>query len=74
MRLRVARFAGDTAKETGVRVSAWGDGYQLVGPTGRRELAPDLSALWIGIDRLGRNMPDPLDPALLSRLEGERGE
>ena len=72
MRRRVAHFTSELAKQTGVRITAWGDGYQLVGPTGRRELAPDLSALWVGIDRLGRNEPDPLDPDLLARLEGDR--
>lgn len=71
VRMRMARAAGDFAAPAGVGIAAWGDGFQLAGPTGRRELASDLAGIWRAVDRLGRAMPDPLDENLLDRLEEE---
>lgn len=60
-RARLAEAASQLAAGTGVRVSAWGQGFRVTGPTGRTELVGDLAALWAAVDRLGRSLPDPLE-------------
>ncbi|MEW5422911.1 hypothetical protein [Amorphus sp. 3PC139-8] len=72
-RVRLAARAGQVAALAGVRLSAWGEGFQVAGRTGRRELALDLAEAWRAADRLGTAI-DPLDEALLTRLAGETGK
>ncbi|MBN9432149.1 MAG: hypothetical protein J0I45_06885 [Bosea sp.] len=62
-RARLAEAASKLAADGGVRVSAWGQGFRVTGPTGRTELVGDLAALWAAVDRLGRASPDPLENA-----------
>ena len=62
-RARLAEAASRMAAGSGVRVSAWGQGFRVTGPTGRTELVGDLAALWAAVDRLGRSPPDPLENA-----------
>jgi hypothetical protein len=71
LRLRIAEAAGALAAPARIRIAAWGEGYQLTGPTGRRELAADLAGLWRAADRLASAVPDPLDGNFLAALEGE---
>jgi hypothetical protein len=54
-RLRLADFAGQS--------------YVLRGPTGRQEVVPDLIGMWAAAERLAGRPCDPLDPALIARLE-----
>jgi len=59
-RTQLAAAAAEIAAESGVRVAVWGQGFRVIGPTGRAEIVADLAALWRAIDRLGRAQPDPL--------------
>ena len=63
----IARLADAIAAPARIRVSAWGAGYQVRGPTGRTHLVQGLAELWAMIDRLG-GRPDPLDPLTLALL------
>ena len=41
---------------------------------GATEMASDLPTLWAALESLTGQAPDPLDPALVARLEGEPAE
>ncbi|MCX5479992.1 hypothetical protein OSH08_13315 [Kaistia geumhonensis] len=60
-RAQLAEAASKMAAGSGVRVTAWGLGFRVTGPTGRTELVADLAQLWAAVDRLGRAPPDPLE-------------
>ncbi len=62
-RVRLAAAADGIAAGTSVKITAWGQGFRVTGPTGRVALAPDLAALWRAVDGLARTLPDPLDDA-----------
>jgi hypothetical protein len=47
--------------------------FVLSNRTGQSELVPQLAAVWSAAERLGRSRCDPLDLALLARLEVEEG-
>jgi hypothetical protein len=47
----------------------WGGRYVLTGSTGRSALVDNLSGIWPAADRIGGRPLDPLDPALLDRIE-----
>ena len=46
-----------------------GAGYVLAGPTGKSEVVATLGQLWPAARRLSGQRFDPLDPALLARLD-----
>ena len=62
-RVRLAAAATLIAADASVKITAWGQGFRVTGPTGRVARAPDLAALWRAVDGLARTMPDPLDDA-----------
>ncbi|ABG05658.1 conserved hypothetical protein [Rubrobacter xylanophilus DSM 9941] len=67
---RVA-LAGAVLRHYGLRVDDWeGSRYVLRDRKGRSELVQDLGSLWPAAERLSGRTPDPLDPALLARLDG----
>jgi|SRR5262245_51525246 len=47
-----------------------GVSYILTGATGRRELVSDLGQIWRAAEQMSGRALDPLDPELLSALEG----
>ena len=54
----------------GMRVDDWqGSAFLVSGPTGAAELAADLSQVWAAAQRLLGRPIDPLDAALLERLD-----
>ena len=53
----------------GVRLSEQGRHFIVRGATGRTQLVTDLAHVWVMADRLGRHPVDPLDDALLARLD-----
>jgi hypothetical protein len=54
----------------GLGVTDWqGTAFQLATRTGKVELVGDLSHLWAAAERLLGRPLDPLDPALLARLD-----
>jgi len=69
-RFRLAEAAGRLCAAAGFRLAPWGNGFQVTGRTGRRELASDLAQVWRLADRLGSPV-DPLDDSILDRLERE---
>jgi len=60
--------------QDGLEVRDWnGHVFVLSNRTGQSELVSRLAAVWSTAERLGRCRCDPLNPVLLSRLEGEEG-
>ncbi|MET7242834.1 hypothetical protein ABZT49_05655 [Methylobacterium sp. EM32] len=56
----------------GLKLSDWqGTAFRLATRTGKVELVGDLGHLWAAAERLLGRPLDPLDPALLARLEPE---
>lgn len=58
----------------GLVLSDWqGASYVLASRTGKSEVVEDLGHLWPAAERMVGRACDPLDPALIARLEAERG-
>lgn len=58
----------------GLTLSDWqGASYVLASRTGKSEVIEDLGHLWPAAERMVGRACDPLDPALIARLEAERG-
>jgi hypothetical protein len=68
------RIANQVLAVFGLRLSDWqGTSYLLATFTGKTEIVEDLAHLWAAAERLIGRPCDPLDPALLARLERARG-
>src|SRR5712691_8132288 len=69
-RQRRVRLANEVLAHFGLRLDDWqGASFLIIGRTGRTEIADSLPAVWpIAAKMAGRRL-DPLDPALLARLE-----
>ena len=64
------RIANRVLAVYGLTLSEWsGVTYLLKNRTGGTALVPDLAALWPAAESLGKCSCDPLDDALLARLE-----
>lgn len=62
--------ANRVLKPFGLALSDWqGSAYLLSGRTGKTAIVGDLAHLWAGAEALLGRPLDPLDPALLDRLE-----
>ncbi|WP_407525071.1 hypothetical protein [Methylobacterium oryzisoli] len=57
----------------GLRLAPWADRFTLTGRTGRAAVVAHLGALWPEAERLAGRPCDPLDPAVIARLEGGAG-
>lgn len=58
----------------GMRLADWqGAAYVLSTATGKREMVADLGHLWAAAERLRGAACDPLDPAVVARVAGQRG-
>src|SRR5262245_25457353 len=67
-------FANRILSQHGLAVRDWdAHAFVLSNRTGQSELVLRLAAVWSTAERLGRCRCDPLDLALLARLEGEEG-
>src|SRR5438034_4150243 len=56
--------------QDGLEVRDWnGHVFVLSNRTGRSEIVPQLAAVWSAVERLWQCRCDPLDPALVARLE-----
>jgi hypothetical protein len=65
-------LANRILSQHGLEVRDWNAHvFVLSNRTGQSELVPQLAAVWTTAERLGRCRCDPLDPALLARLERE---
>jgi len=70
-RARMIRLANLVAGPSRVRISDWnGQKFLVSGPTGRKVLAANGSALWQAVDDVGGKKIDPLSPELLRLLDG----
>ncbi|RYC10956.1 hypothetical protein [Ciceribacter ferrooxidans] len=57
----------------GLTLSDWqGSSFVLANKTGKSEVVEDLGHLWPAAERMIGRPCDPLDPGLVTRLEGER--
>lgn len=65
------RVVNSVLDHYGLTLSDWptGNAYVLRSRTGRTELVRHLSELWAAAERLSGKACDPLDDALLGRLE-----
>ena len=58
----------------GMQLSDWqGSAFMLTTATGKTELVENLTHLWTTAERLSGRLCDPLDPALLRRLDASHG-
>lgn len=68
-RQRRAAVANRVLGVYGLRLTPWGGRYTLAGPTGKSSVVDNFGALWIAAEKLTGRTLDPLDPALLERLD-----
>ena len=64
-----ARVANAVLGLFGLRISEWTTRFTLASRTGRSEIVDHLGAVWPAAERLAGRPLDPLDPALIDRLE-----
>lgn len=69
-RQRLLRLAAKLLTASHIRITPWANGFQVTGPTGRSALLRDLGDIWHGADQVSAQGFDPLDEAMLDRLEG----
>jgi hypothetical protein len=71
-RLYRVALANRVLAHYGLTLADWaGTSYVLRGRTGQSEIVPHLAALWPVAERIAGRRCDPLDPALMTALEGE---
>jgi hypothetical protein len=69
-RLQRARVANLVLGEFGLALADWqGAKYQLTSRTGRIEIVDNLAQVWQAAERILGRACDPLDPALIARME-----
>jgi hypothetical protein len=69
-RLERVRVANLVLAQFGLELSDWqGAKYQLASRTGRTEIVDNLAQLWQSAKRILGRSCDPLDPALIARME-----
>jgi hypothetical protein len=69
-RLERVRIANLVLAQFGLELSDWqGAKYQLASRTGRTEIVDNLAQLWQSAERILGRTCDPLDPALIARME-----
>ncbi len=64
-----AFVASETLSLFGLKLESWGGRFILKGRTGKSAVIDHLGALWVVAERLLGYPCDPLDPAILGRLE-----
>ncbi|HXX04458.1 MAG TPA: hypothetical protein VEJ37_08990 [Xanthobacteraceae bacterium] len=69
-RLERVRIANLVLGQFGLELTDWqGAKYQLASRTGRAEIVDNFAQLWQAAERILRQACDPLDPALIARIE-----
>jgi len=69
-RLQRVRLVNAVLAQFGLVLSDWqGAKYQLANRTGRTELVDNLTQVWQAAERILGRACDPLDPALIARIE-----
>lgn len=69
-RMQRVQCANRVLKFYGLKLSDWqGSAFLLSTATGKTEIVDHLAHLWIKAERLTGRLCDPLDPALIARLE-----
>lgn len=64
------RLANAVLRQFGLVLADWqGAKYQLANRTGRTELVDNLAQVWQAAERILGRACDPLDPALIARIE-----
>ena len=53
----------------GLRLSSWAGRFTLTGRTGKSAVVDNLGALWPQAERIAGRPLDPLDPAVIERIE-----
>lgn len=53
----------------GLRLSSWAGRFTLTGHTGKSAVVDHLGALWPQAERIAGRPLDPLDPAVIERVE-----
>jgi hypothetical protein len=72
-RMRRVQCANRVLKLYGLKLSDWqGSAFLLSTATGKTEMVDHLAHLWIKAEKLTGRLCDPLDPALIERLEAAR--
>jgi hypothetical protein len=73
-RLHRVAAANRVLKHFGMNLVDWqGNAFLLSTATGKTEIVDNLAHLWLTAERLRGRPCDPLDPALMARLESEPG-
>jgi len=73
-RMRRVRCANGLLKFYGLKLNDWqGSAFLLSTATGKTEIVDHLAHLWIKAEKLTGRVCDPLDPALIARLETSHG-
>jgi hypothetical protein len=66
-----ARIASRVLSLYGLRLRTWGGRFTLEGRTGKTAVVDHLAAVWPAAERLAGRPCDPLDPAVIGRLEAQ---
>ena len=73
-RLHRVACAQRVLRHFGLTFSDWqGASYVLSTATGKTEIVDSIAHLWATAERVAGRPCDPLDPALIARLEADRG-
>lgn len=64
-----ARVANTVLGLFGLKLSAWADRFTLSGRTGKSAVVDHLGAVWPVAEKLAGRPCDPLDPAVIERME-----
>jgi len=69
-RLQRVRVVNLVLAQFGLDLADWqGAKYQLTSRTGRTEIVDNLAQVWLAAERILGQACDPLDPALVARME-----
>lgn len=63
------RIANEILSLFGLRCADWQNRFTLTGPTGKSVVVDNLGALWPAAEKLAGRPIDPLDPAVIARIE-----
>jgi len=73
-RLHRVAAANRVLKHFGMSLADWqGSAFVLSTATGKTEIVDNIAHLWLSAERLLGRPCDPLDPALIARMESEIG-
>ncbi|HTJ57379.1 MAG TPA: hypothetical protein VL418_07450 [Devosiaceae bacterium] len=64
-----AFVANETLSLFGLKLESWGGRFVLRGRTGKTAVIDNLGTMWVEAERLLGRPCDPLDPAILAKLE-----